>query len=129
LGEEFKDADGTMIDAASEIFNASTYYKINPQVLLSTLQKENEAVSRKKQPPDLILKYLAGWDPSNKIVPRKDKSAQEQIWDSAKQLSRDFYNRLSQGKPTAGGWQVGWKGCQGSQSRVMRKTLLGTPLL
>ena len=46
--KEIKDIDGTTFEPASIIYAVSQYYKINPQVILVTLDKEQGAIGAKK---------------------------------------------------------------------------------
>lgn len=99
-----------MIDSAQEIFNAAQKFRINPQVLLGILQREQSAITTSRRPDDSRLRRIMGWDPRDLVVPLTNKSIREQIRDGAAQLRRDF-DRLSRGEPTgppgAEGWQVG----------------------
>lgn len=106
LKGRIKDVDGVEIDPAEELFNAAQTFQINPQVLLTTLQKEQSAVTRPRRLLDTRLRLLMGFDPEHRVVPLREKSIREQIRDAAAQFRRDL-DRLSRGEPTAGGWQVG----------------------
>lgn len=95
----FDDVDGGPTDAAQEIYNAAQTNKINPRVLIATIEKESGAVRRfKTRPNDDILNLLTGFGSGS-------PTAREQIKKMAEQLQRDF-DRLSQCNSTLGGWQV-----------------------
>jgi hypothetical protein len=102
----FTDADNNPTDAALEIYNAAHGEKINPQVLLVTLEKESNALTRNPVPGNEVLKKIAGWDPGNNVVPLTQKSAREQIRDMAAQFRRDYYDRAAQCTPTLLNWQI-----------------------
>jgi len=106
LQSRIKDVDGVEIDPAQELFNAAQTSQISLQVLLTTLEKEQGAVTAKVRLKDQRLRLIMGFDPEHKVVPLAGKSIREQIRDAAAQFRRDF-DRLSRGEPTAGGWQVG----------------------
>lgn len=108
LQTRIKDVDGVEIDPAQELWNAAETHQINPLVLLTTLQKEQRAVTAKTRLEDRRLRLIMGYDPQHRVVPLRQKSIREQIRDAAAQLRRDF-NRLNSipPQPTAGGWQVG----------------------
>jgi len=107
----FTDVDGNTIDPAKVIFEAATvvYFDsttnqylpgMNPQVLLTTLYKEQPSVFRDdRRPDDKVLKFLAGWGTPS-------ASARAQIEGGARQLRRDFYARLALCTNTLGNWQV-----------------------
>lgn len=106
LFPDVAETGGVMVDAALEIYNAAQTNKINPRVLLTTLEKEKVTVTKVTRPADDVLKRLAGWDTGDTVIPLSQKSAREQIQDMAAQFRRDFYDRLSQCNSTLGGWQV-----------------------
>lgn len=113
LKDPFLDVDGvTTVDAAQEIFKAAQVNKINPRVLLTTLEKEKGGVRRVKTLPpdpvvrDRLLRRLAGWDPADLITLLNQKSAKKQIQEMAAQFARDYYTRLSQCQNTPRGWDV-----------------------
>lgn len=99
LNGEIADVDGTRFEPASIIYAVSQYYKINPQVILATLQKEHSAISKKTRLKDSLLEIIMGYNTSNPTT------IFQQLNDATAQIRRDF-DRLLNNKPTAGGWQV-----------------------
>jgi len=97
-GDEVKDVDGSFFDPAEFIDFAAQTYGINPQVILTTLQKEKTAVTSPDRLPDKDLKTIMGYGKPSTIT--------DQIMDAAAQMRRDF-DRLSNGQSTASGWKVG----------------------
>ncbi len=94
-----KDVDGILIDPAQIIYNSSQNYKVNPQLIIATIQKESSAILLKNRPEDEALKFLTGYLKGPFTI-------RDQIDRAAAQFRRDF-DRLTQGEPTAGGWRVG----------------------
>jgi hypothetical protein len=74
--------------------------QVNPQVLLTTLEKEQTAMTRLKPLPNDRLRFIMGFG--------KPSTIRDQVKGAAAQFRRDF-DRLSQDppRPTAGGWKVG----------------------
>src|ERR1051326_6834278 len=93
------DVDGTLIDPAAIISAAATNSSINPQALLTTMEKEQSAVSSTVRLLDHGLRYIMGYDPKDGVLPRDNKSVREQIADAAAQFRRDL-DRLANGAPT-----------------------------
>lgn len=94
---EIIDVDGVSFDPAAVIFSAAQSYKINPQVLLATLQKESSGVTRSTQPSDTNLRQLMGCGNS---------TAREQLVCAAERF-RSYHDDLSQRGTTISGWRVG----------------------
>jgi len=97
-GAEVEDVDRAFFDPTEFIDFAAQTYGINPQVILSTLQKESGAVRSPISLPVKDLKLIMGYGKPSTIT--------DQILDGTAQMRRDF-DRLSNGQPTAGGWRVG----------------------
>lgn len=97
LQEEIEDVDKVKIDPAKLLFDVAQANQINLQVLLTTLQKEQSAITSSDRLSDERLKLITGYDGSSTI--------RDQISGVAAQFRLDF-DRLTQGDPTAGGWQV-----------------------
>ena len=97
-GDEVKDVDGSIFDPAEFIDFAAQVYGINPQVILTTLQKEQQAITTSKRLSDSKLKRIMGYGSPSTIT--------AQILDGTAQMRRDF-DKLSNGQPTAGGWKNG----------------------
>ncbi|MFA4917115.1 MAG: hypothetical protein WC560_10650 [Syntrophales bacterium] len=93
-----KDVNGHVFDPTEFIDFAAQTYGINPQVLLTTLQKESGAVRTPLRLPVKDLKHIMGYSKPSTIT--------DQILDGTAQMRRDF-DRLSNGQPTAGEWQKG----------------------
>jgi hypothetical protein len=95
----FQDADGTSTDAAAIIYEAAQTNKINPKVLLTTLQKEEIAITTRTTPLPAVLKLLAGCGGGS-------SSAKKQIQCMAQKFKEYFHDELAQCQATPGGWQV-----------------------
>ena len=98
LRGELLDVDGAQINPAEIIFGATQSETINPKVILTTLQKEQGAVRASTRLRSAELEFIMGYGTPTTI--------RDQIRDATAQLRRDF-DRLTNGNPTAGGWQVG----------------------
>jgi len=98
LRGDIRDVDGVLITPAQIIFQAAHASHISPQVLLATLQKEQGAITASRRLLPGALELIMGYGSPSTI--------RDQIRDAAAQFRRDF-DRLSNGNPTAGGWQVG----------------------
>lgn len=98
LRGQIQDVDGAGIDPAQIIFDAAQTHHISPKVILATLQKEQGAVTAKDPLSKDRLRLIMGFGKATTI--------RDQIKDATGQFRRDF-DRLSDNKPTAGGWQVG----------------------
>lgn len=93
------DVDGEPIDPAKLVYDAARKYKLNPQLLLTTMQKENSVITATERPPDLItLELIMGY-----LTPSTIK---EQINDAAWQFRKYFHDLETKGV-TVNGWQVG----------------------
>jgi hypothetical protein len=100
------DPNRTPIDPAKVIFDAAQKFRINPEVLLTILEREQTAITTRSRPRDRRLRRIMGWDPRDGEVLLVDKSIQQQIHDGAAQLRRDL-DRLSD--PNIGQTLAGWK--------------------
>ncbi|MEM1013820.1 MAG: hypothetical protein AAGI46_16565, partial [Planctomycetota bacterium] len=52
------DVDGTTFDLAQVVVDAGLQYDINPQVLLTTLQKEHSGITRTTRPTESQMAFL-----------------------------------------------------------------------
>jgi hypothetical protein len=92
------DVDGVSIDLSTLIAQAAAQYQINPQVLLTTLQKESVGVTTSTRPSDARMALLMGaGSPS---------TARGQIARAA-QLFRSYQDDLAAGGTTVSGWKAG----------------------
>ena len=87
-----RDADGSKLNLASVIIQASRKYSINPEVLLATLQEESSGVTRTTRPN---LKALMG---------NGGETGRAQINLAAKRLDR-YQKLLEAGKTIPSGWK------------------------
>lgn len=112
-----KDVDGELIDPAQLIFDATQPNEdnpgdtINPQVLLTTLEKEHRAITRKERLPDDKLEFILGCgkprDPK-KGTPPQFPTIRQQIECAAQSLNNRFNELANGGKTkTDPPWQVG----------------------
>lgn len=92
------DADGVEFDPAAVIAEAARTYRINPQVLLVTLQKEHSGVTRSSRPSDAQMKFLMGC-----VSPT---TAREQLLCAAERF-RAYHDALVSKGTTVSGWRVG----------------------
>jgi len=93
-----KDVDGVEFDPSVTIYRAAQRYRINPKVILTTLEKENEGITRTTRPSDRAMSFLTGClDPS---------TAREQLTCTAERL-RAYDTQLRTTGATVSGWQVG----------------------
>lgn len=91
------DSDGGSFDLAVEISTAATQYRINPQVLLTTLEKEQGLITRSTCPSYSQLRSLLGCPPS---------TAHLQVYCAAN-LFRSYQDSLNNTGQTVSGWKVG----------------------
>ena len=108
LQRRIRDVDPgrTEFDPAQAIFDAAQLNQINPQVILTILQREQGAITAKTPIiDDRRLRRIMGWDRRDQFVALENKSIREQIADGTAQLRRDF-DRLTKGDSTIGGWRV-----------------------
>ena len=96
--DDVMDVNGVFFDPAAIIDFAAQTYGVNPQVLLTTLDKEQGAVKANDRLEDKKLKHIMGYGSPSTMV--------DQILDAAAQFRRDF-DRLSSGQTTLSGWKVG----------------------
>jgi len=130
LQGKIPDVDGIEIDVAQEIyFNMAQnpLIRINPQVVLTILQREQGAITARNRLEDERLQHIMGWDARDVVIPLSDKSIREQIFDGARQLRRDF-DRLSRGDPTGPPGGEGWQNHNFGESRVEEVVLLQSVL-
>ncbi len=96
LADPIQDVDGTTIDISALIHDAATTYRINPKVILATMQKEQSAITR--CPETWRLKRLMGVGHVS--------TARQQI-DAGTALLRAYQDELNSDGQTRSGWQVG----------------------
>ncbi len=94
------DVDGIKIDPVQIIYDASREFNVNPQVILTTLQKEHSAITSKVRLDREELRIIMGFDTQNPTT------IKQQIRDAVAQFRRDF-DKLTNGIPTVTGWLVG----------------------
>lgn len=92
------DVDGMVFDAATEIAAAARAYRINPLIILATLEKENNALTTQERPPDYTLRFLTGC-----LTP---STARAQIACTAERL-RAYDNQILRDGVTVSGWRPG----------------------
>ena len=96
--QPIQDVDGVTFDPADTIAQAATQYQINPQVLLTTLQKESVGVTRSTRPSDDMLPFIMGCISSS--------TARQQLVCAAERF-RAYHDQLTNTGSTVSGWQVG----------------------
>jgi N-acetylmuramoyl-L-alanine amidase len=99
-----EDIDGTTFDPPEVIAQAARMYRINPQVLLATLQKESSAVSSGK-PGNKATLMGCGPDRTTNI-PEPVDTARGQLYCAAERF-RAYHDELANTGTTRSGWQVG----------------------
>lgn len=92
------DVDGVEFDPAAVIAEASRKYRINPRVLLVTLQKESSGVTRSTRPSNTTMGFLMGCISSS--------TAREQLTCAAERF-RAYHDDLLIRGTTVSGWRVG----------------------
>lgn len=92
------DVDGQVFDAAEVIYQAAQQYRINPRVILATLEKEHTGVTRTTRPSDIQMSFLMGCGSTN--------TARQQLACAAERF-RSYQDRLTQTGASPSGWQVG----------------------
>ena len=98
LSQPVPDTDGTSFDAAKEIAAASREFRISPKILLTTMQKENSAVTKQGD----YLHKLMGCNP-----PSNTNTARQQIQCSARALRNLLDVVGTTGSATSPVWRVG----------------------
>lgn len=97
---KMKDVDGEPTYPAQVIFDAAQTNNVNPQVLLTMLQKESGTITRGERPPDRTLVRIMGCG--------KPSTIRQQIMCAAQSLNNRFNELANQGKTkTDPSWQVG----------------------
>jgi len=96
--QPIQDVDGVTFDPSSVLVQAASQYQINPRVLLATLEKECNGVTRSTRPSDRTMRSLVGCGlPS---------TARQQLSCAAERF-RAYHNQLTSTGSTVSGWQVG----------------------
>jgi len=96
LANPLKDVDGVTIDVPQLIHDAAVEHRINPKVILATMQKEQSAITR--CPETWRLKRLMGAGSAS--------TARHQI-DFGTSLFRAYQDELNSNGVTRSGWRVG----------------------
>ncbi|MEM1013842.1 MAG: hypothetical protein AAGI46_16675 [Planctomycetota bacterium] len=92
------DVDGSTFDLAQVVVDAGLQYDINPQVLLTTLQKEHSGITRTTRPTESQMAFLMGSGTPS--------TARLQFFDAAER-KRAYLTELDTTGFTRSGWQVG----------------------
>ena|SRR3989338_7827947 len=92
------DVDGVLFDASTVIMQAALKYNINPKVILATLEKENNGISRSTRPSDTTLKFLMGCV--------SQSTARDQLTCTAERF-KTYNDQLTSTGSTVSGWKVG----------------------
>ncbi len=103
------DVDGTQINPAQLIFENASTSGINPQVVLTQLQKESTAITSPAL-SEAWQENIMGYNHSIASTIR------DQIHYGTAQMGRD-YQRLCNGEPTAGNKQVGVSFCSSDEDK------------
>jgi hypothetical protein len=96
--QTIQDVDGQSFDPPAVIAQAASQYRINPKVILATLEKESNGVTRTTRPPDKIMRFLMGCVSSS--------TARQQIVCAAERF-RAYHDQLTNNGSTVSGWRVG----------------------
>ena len=96
LANPFKDVDGVTIDVPQLIHDAAVEHRINPKVIMATMQKEQSAITR--CPETWRLKRLMGAGSAS--------TARRQI-DFGTSLFRAYQDELNSNGVTRSGWRMG----------------------
>jgi hypothetical protein len=92
------DVDGVTFDPAAVIASAAAQYRINPKVILATLQKEHSGITRTTRPSDAQMRFLMGC-----VSPT---TARAQLACAAQRF-RSYHDALAGNGVTVSGWRVG----------------------
>ena len=96
--QTINDVDGVAFDPAAVIAAAAAQYRINPKVILTTLQKEHSGVTRTTRPTDSQMRFLMGC--------KTPTTAREQLACAAERF-RSYHDSLISSGSTVSGWRVG----------------------
>jgi hypothetical protein len=96
--QQIADVDGQTFDPSAVITQAATQYHINPKVLLATLQKESQGVTRTTRPSDTMMSLLMGAGTAT--------TARAQLLEAAR-LFRAYQDELTNTGVSRSGWSVG----------------------
>ncbi len=96
--QPIQDVDGQTFDPPAVIAQASSQNRINPKVILTTLQKESSGVTNSTRPSDSQMRSLMGcsWG----------VTARDQLRCAAERF-RAYHDQLTNTGSTVSGWQVG----------------------
>lgn len=100
--QQVQDTDGVIFDPAQTVEQAAMEYRINPQVLLATMEKESSAVTSGVAGSRGTLmgcNTTAG-------LPAPGNTARGQLWCAAERF-RAYQDQLNRNGRTVSGWQVG----------------------
>jgi hypothetical protein len=92
------DVDGVTFDPSEIIYQAAQDHRINPKVILTTLEKESVGVTRNSRPSDTTMAFLMGCLSSS--------TARVQLTCAAERF-RAYHNQIANNGVTASGWRVG----------------------
>lgn len=92
------DVDGQPLDVAQAVYNSAQSYRISPKVILATLEKENDVVTRKNRPKNWKLRALTGCSWGD--------TARDQISCTGERF-RAYHDQLTNTGQTVSGWKVG----------------------
>ncbi|MCS6910677.1 MAG: PA14 domain-containing protein [Anaerolineales bacterium] len=96
--QPIQDVDGQTFDPPAVIAQTAIQYRVNPKVILATLEKESNGVTRTTRPSDNTMRFLMGC-----VSP---STARQQITCAAERL-RAYHDQLTNTGSTVSGWQVG----------------------
>ncbi len=92
------DYDGAPFDMAAVVYQAAQTSQISPKVILATLEKESQAVSKTTRPSDTRLRSLMGCGTAT--------TGRDQIVCAASTF-RSCFDRMTSTGSSISGWQVG----------------------
>jgi len=93
---------GVKRSAAEIIYNAAQSYSINPELILTTLQKEQSLITN-PSPSDYALNWAMGYAVGNDYYKGFGKQVEAATW----QFDHYWTAYLDLGNPTSSGWGVG----------------------
>ena len=96
FSQPVQDVDGQTFDPPVTIAQAARQYRINPKVILATMQKESSSVTNPGPPANMA--FLMGCISPN--------TARQQIACAAERF-RTYHDQLTQNGSTVSGWRVG----------------------
>jgi len=105
--DRLRDVTGDIVDPAEVIAIACATHDINPQVLLTLLQRESQVWTTPLVLSDRYLRHILNYDPQGLTITEGQRSFVEEVFDTARNLRRNYDRITILGIPTIGNWFPG----------------------